>query len=335
MASVPCVPAEAGRSTDSTAVRPAGTPKPPKRFKRVYIEISNVCNLHCTFCPDVSRPKSFMDPVLFNGVAKAVAPLTEEVAFHLLGEPLLHPALESLVDICRALDLPIHLTTNGLRLTPARAKTLLNPIFRQINFSLQSFDDNFPGHDNTDYLRAIFEFTATALRRRPDLYVNYRLWNDGAPGFGAANDRWIAEIKKNLGVDVVPARDLRWRKSVPLKGRVSLHFDSRFEWPRPDRPARSDRGFCHGLSTHFGVLTDGTVVPCCLDKDGVIDLGNLRTQNLHEVLQSARAEALRDGFQKAVLVEDLCRKCPFIARFDAKARRIIAGQRSTPARPRP
>ncbi|HMU74169.1 MAG TPA: SPASM domain-containing protein, partial [Elusimicrobiota bacterium] len=133
----------------------------------------------------------------------------------------------------------------------------------------------------------------------------------------------------------VPARDLRWRKSVPLKGRVSLHFDSRFEWPRPDRPARSDRGFCHGLSTHFGVLTDGTVVPCCLDKDGVIDLGNLRTQNLHEVLQSARAEALRDGFQKAVLVEDLCRKCPFIARFDAKARRIIAGQRSTPARPRP
>src|SRR5207253_9901083 len=86
----------------------------PKRFKKVYIEISNVCNLQCTFCPEVQRGKKFMGPELFRKVAAAVAPLTEAVCFHLMGEPLLHPRFEEYVGFCGLLGLPVHLTTNGV-----------------------------------------------------------------------------------------------------------------------------------------------------------------------------------------------------------------------------
>lgn len=302
---------------------PASTPlSTAKRFKKVYVEISNACNLQCSFCPAVEREKRFMEVGLFKKIAADVAPLTEEVCFHLMGEPLLHPAFDSFVNFCGALSLPVNLTTNGLLLNPGRSKSLLHLALRQINFSLHSFGDNFPERDNADYLHKIFEFTERALRERPDLYINFRLWNHGAPGSTAENERLMGKITERMGVAGGPAPDVRWRKSVPLKGRASLHFDSRFQWPHPDQPIRSSRGFCHGLSSHIGVLADGTVVPCCLDKEGVINLGNLGAQNLHDVLQSPRAVPIREGFKKGILVEDLCRKCTYISRFDHKANKI-------------
>jgi radical SAM protein with 4Fe4S-binding SPASM domain len=297
----------------------------PKRFQKVYIEISNVCNLQCGFCPEVERGKRFMEPALFRRVATAVAPLTDEVCFHLMGEPLLHPEFDAYVDFCGSLGLRVNLTTNGMLLRADRREALLHPALKQINFSLQSFESNFPGQDDSVYLQGIFAFTARALDARPDLYINYRLWNGGAEEAEASTERMLAKIGGALGVEISSVPDVRWKKSVKLKGRVYLHFDSRFEWPHPHQPLRSTRGFCHALSSHLGILADGTVVPCCLDKEGVISLGSCRSQTIDDILQSPRAQAMQDGFQKGILVEDLCRRCTFIARFDNKARRLVIG----------
>jgi len=295
----------------------------PKRFKKVYIEISNVCNLQCSFCPPVERTAHFMEPELFKTAAAAVAPLTEEVCFHLMGEPLLHPQFAACVAFCETIDLRVNLTTNGLLLDARRTEAILNPTVRQINFSLQSFESNFPGKDDSGYLCTIFDFTERALQERPDLYINYRLWNEGSAGAQAANDRMLAKIEKGLRVTITNDSDIRSKKSVPLKGRACLHFDSRFGWPHPGQPVRSETGFCHGLSSHIGILADGTVVPCCLDKEGVLRLGNCGSQKIEDILRSPRAAAIHEGFQKGFLVEDLCRKCTFIARFDAKAKRLV------------
>jgi hypothetical protein len=295
----------------------------PKRFKKVYIEISNVCNLQCTFCPEVQRGKKFMGPALFRRVAESVAPLTEVVCFHLMGEPLLHPQFDEYVGVCEALGTPIHLTTNGILLDEARMKALMSPAMQQVNFSLQAFGDNFPEKDNSGYLQKIFTFTMKALQERPDLYINYRLWNEGALGAPAANERMLEQIRQGLQVEFNPVWDVRWKKSVNIKGRLSLHMDSRFEWPNPHQPIRSTRGFCHGLSSHIGILADGTVVPCCLDKEGVISLGNCGSQGVEEIVQSPRAQSISAGFQKGILVEDLCQKCTFISRFDNKVKRTL------------
>lgn len=301
-----------------------------KRFKKTYIEISNVCNLQCSFCPEVERDKRFMEPALFEEVIRAVAPLTEEVTFHLMGEPLLHPEFDYYLAFCSAAGVKVNLTTNGLLLNPDRIqKLLMAPALSQINFSFQSFESNFPGQDDSAYLATIFDFTRRALADRPELYINYRLWNVGASGAIESNDRMIEKIKTGLELDFKAFADVRWKKSVKIQGRAYLHFDSLFQWPHPSQPIRSTKGFCHGLSSHIGILADGTVVPCCLDKEGVISLGNCRSKPLSAIIDSPRATAIRDGFQKGLLVEDLCQKCTFIARFSGKPQRR---QVATPAR---
>jgi len=263
-----------------------------------------------------------MEPELFKKVVMAVAPLTEEVCFHLMGEPLLHPEFEAYLNFCDTLGLRVNLTTNGILLDEKKIKALLSPALSQVNFSLQSFESNFPDKDNSQYLQTIFDFTHRALRERSELYINYRLWNEGAPGAKISNARMVEKIRQGLEVDVEPITDIRWKKGTHLKGRVYLHRDSRFEWPNPHHPIRSTQGFCHGLSSHIGILVDGTVVPCCLDKEGVINLGNCRSQGLDTILQSSRAQTIHQGFQNGILIEDLCQKCTFIARFDNKVKRM-------------
>jgi MoaA/NifB/PqqE/SkfB family radical SAM enzyme len=268
----------------------------------------------------VDRDKRFMDPVLFRSIASAVVPLTEEVCFHLMGEPLLHPNLDEYLQYCQSIGLRVNLTTNGILLNAQRADALLGPALSQINFSLQSFESNFPYQDDSAYLSRLFSFTERALRERPDLYINYRLWNDGVPGAIDSNARMIEKICRGLQVDRIGPTDVRGRKSTRIKGRVYLHRDSRFIWPHPSQPVRSQQGFCYGLSSHIGILADGTVVPCCLDKEGIISLGRCQTQPISDIIDSPRAQTIREGFQRRNLVEDLCQRCTFIARFDQKAR---------------
>src|SRR5271168_5129130 len=137
-----------------------------RRYRRVNIEISNICNLQCDFCPEVHREKKIMDQGLFRKVISEVAPMTDEVCLHLMGEPLGHPELSSFVDICDEFRVPINLTTNGTLIDEKRTEILLRPIVRQVNFSVQSFEANFGGQDVSRYLSKIFAFTRRAFQDR-------------------------------------------------------------------------------------------------------------------------------------------------------------------------
>jgi hypothetical protein len=304
----------------------AMTPPARKRFDKVYVEISNICNLQCDFCPEVLREKDVMSLELFARVAADVAPLAEQVCLHLMGEPLTHPRFSEFVRICAERGLPVNLTTNGTLLSAARVEALLHPIVRQVNFSVHSFESNFPGQDSGPYLEKIFAFTRRAFERRPDLYVNYRLWNQDGAG-EEKNADIIGRIERAFGVELDRRADVRWRKGRNVVDRLYLHFDSRFEWPRPGAPLLSETGTCRALSSHIGILSDGTVVPCCLDKEGVTVLGDARRRTLAEVLAGERAVRMAQGFKEGRLVEDLCRRCAFISRFDRQAARLAAAPR--------
>jgi radical SAM protein with 4Fe4S-binding SPASM domain len=283
-----------------------------KRFRRVNIEISNICNLQCSFCPEVHREKKVMSRALFEKVIQEVAPLTDEVCLHLMGEPLGHPELSSFVDICEHHGVPINLTTNGTLIDEVRTEILLRSVVRQVNFSVQSFEANFGGQDVSRYLNRIFSFTKRAFIER--------LWDLADPVSLTDKNRKIREkIEKEFSFSIEGLNiDLRRKKGYLIQGRLYLNFDSRFEWPSLSQPVRSDSGFCHGLSNHFGIHADGKVVPCCLDKEAVLDLGNCEDFSVLEILESERAKNIRNGFENRRLVEDLCRRCPFIERFDKK-----------------
>jgi MoaA/NifB/PqqE/SkfB family radical SAM enzyme len=288
----------------------------PKRYAKVNIEITNICNLQCSFCPEVIRPKGLMDVPLFRQIVEEVAPLTDEVCFHLMGEPLVHPKLEELVDLCQTHGLKIFLVTNGVLLREKVADLLLHPAFRQVNFSLHSFLDNFPDEDPSIYLERIFEFTEKAFCRRPDLYINYRLWNLAPMGTnGSKNYRLFSAIEDRFGVSLPQDVNVRTKKSYPLTHRLYVHFDTEFQWPSLDLPVLGKEGRCYGLSSHFGILIDGTVVPCCLDKEGKIPLGNIKETPVVEILRGERARAILAGFQERRLVDNLCQRCQYIERF--------------------
>ena len=290
----------------------------PKRFKKVYIEISNVCNLSCDFCPEVERDKLLMGRELFERVVGEAAPLAEQACLHLMGEPLSHPLFSDYVAICAESGLPLNITTNGTLLDEKRIDALLQPIVRQVNFSVHSFDANFKGRDIAPYLDGVIGFTRRAFEARPDLYVNYRLWNLAEAG-DERNAEIIARIESAFGVELDKSADVRWRKGRHVLNRLYLHFDTRFEWPRLDAPLRSDSGTCHALSSQLGILSDGTVVPCCLDKEGAAALGDIKRRTITEVLAEERAQRMLAGFREGRLTEDLCRRCTFVARFDRKA----------------
>lgn len=290
------------------------------RYGKVHIEISNLCNLECSFCPSVERPKGFMTPETFGRVLEEVAPLAEQVCLHLMGEPLMHREFAAFVDACAAKQVKIFLVTNGVLLREKHSEILLSPAFRQINFSLHSFFDNFPEKDPGPYLERVFEFTERAFDDRPDLYINYRLWNlEHVRGTGEKNREMLQRIERRFCAKVGDDLDVRTRKSRHLKNRLYLHFDTEFIWPDLNLPVLGERGTCHGLSTHFGILVDGTVVPCCLDKEGAIPLGRVGERPLVEILASHRAEEIRKGFREGRLVEELCRKCQYIERFSGKS----------------
>jgi MoaA/NifB/PqqE/SkfB family radical SAM enzyme len=236
-----------------------------KAYKRTYIEISNICNLQCSFCPVVERDNLVLRPEHFKKVLEQVAPITNEVCLHLMGEPLAHPHLAEIFKICEELAVKVQLTTNGVNIKSKMDLLTSFSSLRQINFSLQSYKDNFPDRPLQTYLEPIFEFTKALNFSRPEVYINYRLWNigrsssselDNADIFDAIENSFEIKINRQVQTESIKSKKI-WNK-------LYLHFDDHFDWPSWDEPDQGELGRCHALTGHFGIHADGTVVPCCL-----------------------------------------------------------------------
>ena len=280
------------------------------RFSRCYLEITNRCNLACSFCPKTKRPARTLTPVEFRLLAERLRPYTEYLYLHVMGEPLLHPQLPELLEICQELGFRVVLTTNGT-LLPARQSELLHaPALYKINISLHSFEANERG-SFADYLSGCFSFAS--LAGHTGKLVDLRLWNlDGATtrGQNTQNAQILSALESYFPQP--------WTKNTWgfwLRERVFVHYAEKFDWPELSLAEQSDRGTCRALRDQLAVLSDGTVIPCCLDHEGDIPLGNLFSQDLQEILDGPTAKALSGGFSARKFVHPLCRRCGYARRF--------------------
>ncbi len=273
-------------------------------YSKVYVEITNQCNRDCSFCPGTARTPGMMSLEEFSVVAEKLRGVTKFLYYHLMGEPLTHPALPDMIRKASQLGFRSIITTNGT-LLGTRGQALLDAGVHKVNISVHSFEEGTV-ENYLDYINGCMEFADRASRM--GTLAVFRLWNQGCD-----------EGRNISTLDLMHKRFPQPWKEEPrgtrIQDRMYLEYGERFEWPDLQAQDRGKRVFCYGLRDHFGILCDGTVVPCCLDHNGDIPLGNIFRQELSQILSSPRAKAMVDGFSCRKAPEELCRRCGYARRF--------------------
>ena len=273
-------------------------------YSKVYVEITNICNMSCSFCHGHKRERRRMSADEFSQILDKLTDKTKYIYYHLMGEPLTHPQLPEFIKMAGERGYKSIITTNGT-LLGRRGVELLSAGLHKVNISLHSFED---GTDESyeGYVRQLCDFAKLAAEQ--GTIVVFRLWNKGVDG--GRNETAMTLLRENI--------DGEWAENtrgVRMRDKIFLEWGERFEWPDSQADIKGNKFFCYGLRDQFGILSDGTVVPCCLDSDGIINLGNIFTDDVNKILGSERAKAMVCGFSRGVATEDLCKRCGYAQRF--------------------
>lgn len=267
---------------------------------RCYIEITNVCNLSCDFCPKHNRPERRMSAQEFDLVTDRLRDRAIFLYFHLMGEPMLHPLLPDFIRMAREKGFRTVLTSNGT--LPVKAMRILSSLPHKVQLSLHSHESNGKGI-LAEYIDKVMQFAIPAAEQGTCIVL--RLWNQG--GRESENEQVMQLLEKYVQKPWHERPD-----GYRLCDNLYLEFDRKFRWPEVEPPSNFPEGpevFCKALHKQIGVLSDGSLVPCCMDHNGDIILGNLFTQSLDEILESPRAKAMIEGFRHHKATELLCRNC--------------------------
>lgn len=269
-----------------------------KRFRKVYVEITNICNMNCSFCPETKRAKATMSKEQFEYIAKQITEYTDYVYLHVKGEPLLHPDLKEILNICEKYNLKANISTNGILLN--QKYELLKNI-RQLNISLHSFENNNQEKLET-YLNNVLNCTDALVEN--GVIVRYKLWNDNTLN---NNNITIQKLEQKYNINI---QSTSYKKDIKLMDNVFLSIKQPFNWPKIESENKEE-GTCYGLRRQIAILVDGTVVPCCVDNNGDIDLGNIFETNLEEILNTNKALKIKRNFENNKCAHALCKKCEY------------------------
>lgn len=250
---------------------------------------------------------NFFDKVCFQ--AKDV---TKEIYLHIMGDPLVLSNIGEYLDIAYKYNLKVNITTSGFYVEASKYDLLIHKAVKQLNISLNSFNANTTDKSFDEYISNILNFCKFKINGTNNIFVNLRLWNiDKENSASDYNAKIFSKLKNFFEIKELNISD----KNIRLDNKVKLCFDEYFDWPSLENDYFEEQGFCLGLSSQIGITCDGIVVPCCLDKDAVINLGNLHIQNLKEILNSQKAKNIIQGFKNNSAIEELCQKCSYKKRF--------------------
>ena len=244
----------------------------------------------------------------FKQIIIKIKDYTDYVYLHVKGEPLLHPDIVEILKICEQYGLKVNLTTNGI-LFPKLVDELKEcRAINKINFSLHS-ENNIP-----NYCEKIF----SSVEKLPDrITIIYRLWTMKNNVLDEKSTEIVDRIKKYYNLSPEHVEKIKKEKNVKIKSTIYVDKDNEFKWPTMDEEKES-KGYCFALKTQIAILVDSTVVPCCLDSNANIPLGNIKDTNLDEIINSKKFQTLKQSFQNRKPSEELCRKCTFKNRFISK-----------------
>lgn len=280
-------------------------------FKKIYIEITNICNLKCKFCPDTNREKEYMTVENFEAIIEKIYNYTNIVCLHVKGEPLLHNDLEEILKILEKYNLKANITTNGTLLKNKLDIIKNSKSIRQINISLHSITQNDITYN--EYLKNVFE----SVEELKNVIISYRLWNLLKIEKNDINNKIIKEIETYYNMSNLKEK-LAESEFLKVKENVFINQDIEFTWPDIKRENIIEKGKCLALKEQVAILVDGTVVPCCLDNNGDIQLGNILDETLEEILNKPKSIEIKKNFEKEIITCKLCKTCGFLKRLEEK-----------------
>jgi len=272
------------------------------RFKRVYVEITNRCNKNCKFCVSSKRNLNQMSVDEFKYTLKQIKPYTDYIFLHVLGEPLLHSEFDSILAVCDEFNVNVNITTNGSLLKKRLNSILNHKCVRQINISLHSL------LNNDDYLEDIL-YSTKQIIDETKIYVVYRFWTLSNYKL-KDNQLKIIDSILNYYNCTDKLKLVNSENNIELQKNLYLNKSNLFEWPSLESKEYSDN-FCYGLKTQVAVLSDGTVVPCCLDSEGIINLGNIFKTSFKDIINSKKSLKIIKDFNDNKCSEELCKHCSF------------------------
>ncbi len=282
------------------------------RFDRIYVEIGNICNLKCSFCPKTKRKPSQMTLFEFEEICKKICGFTKYIYLHVMGEPLLHPELDGILKIAKSYGLLSCITTNGTLLSSAGEILIQNAdAIHRVSISLHAKEGNGKDISGGDYLSSVIAFS----KRFASLGKNtvLRLWNLDSIDAAGRNSQ-NANIEDILHLEYAGEWQQRY-SGYKIADRTFLEYDGVFIWPSESEAEPEAFGRCHALRSQIAILADGTVVPCCLDSEANIPLGNIYESTLAEIIESPLALSMLEGFRQGRFVHHFCKKCTYARRF--------------------
>lgn len=275
-----------------------------KKYKRIYIEITNNCNLNCSFCSKVLKPRRNMTLEEFEIVLNKIKDFTDYIYLHVKGEPLIHKDVITFINKANEYNLKVNLTTNGVFFNKYAKELGKCNNLNKINFSLHC------EHNKENYLEDIFDNIKYLSK---DTTVIYRLWTLKNNFLDNNSTKIVDKIKEYYNLSTETVNKIKNENNIKISSRIFVDKDNEFVWPEITN--HKSCGYCYGLNTHIAILVDGTVVPCCLDSNGVIDLGNIYNDNLEDIINSDRYQNLLKSFRDRKPCEELCKSCLFKERF--------------------
>jgi len=248
----------------------------------------------------------------FEDILIQLKPYTKDIAFHVFGDPLVLSNLEKYLDISLKHNFKVHITTTGFYLKNFDLNIFLHKAIKQINFSLNSYNKNEMKCELSEYLKPMFDLCDLKLTKKIHNFINFRLWNlDEDNSEDKFNTEVFHILSNKFNIDL---SNIDFNKPKRLENQILIDFDKYFKWPSLNDQEHTN-GYCHGLSAQIAILANGTVVPCCLDSFGVINLGDLHKIPLKDILFSQKSLNIVNGFKDNIAVEELCQKCTFKNRF--------------------
>lgn len=266
------------------------------KFKKVYIEICNGCNLNCDFCIKNSRQVKYIKRDEYEYIINKIAGYTKEIYLHVLGEPLMHKDINYFIDYAHNMGILVNITTNGYLINKIKD----NKNIHRLNISMHSFNSRY-GIGIDEYIDNVF-YVVDNLRDKT--FVSLRLW------VKTENTKKILEyINKRYGTKILETDN---NKKIKISNNLIIDSFHEFIWPDINNSYYNENGRCNGLIDHFGILSTGEIIPCCLDSKGIINLGNIYQDNLEDVFNSKLVKEMREGFLNNKKCQELCRHCSFL-----------------------